>query len=698
MKLLFSIAFTFILFSAFADDLTIYVSPSGKGKGSAQAPTSLQNAVAMLPDLKKRNPRGIITIVLNDGEYELNSPINISNENGGTKDLKIIFKAAANARPVISGGKKIILKGEKVLSANILSLLEDKKIEPYDIYVNHKRAVRARTPNSGLLKFRKEFEIKDSVKLGKDNSTQCYEIPTYLSQQLSSLSTSQLKKVRFNIYHKWDNTMRSIDSLDNSKSTFYSTGSAWKPWNMIDEKATFYVANYAKALDTCNEWYLDGNVVKYIPVSSNITKQEITVPFLEKLLIISGDSNKYISNITFQGVTFSYSNKQFKGFEPAQAAASIDAAIMIDFASNIKFDNCEISHTGQYAIWFRNNVRYCELKHCYINDLGAGGVRIGETALPVDKNNFTSYNTVEDCIIHSGGYNYPSAVGVFIAHSANNTISHNDIADFRYTGVSVGWIWGYAFSPTINNKIVYNHIHHLGWGVLSDMAAVYTLGISPGTEVSHNVINDVYSYDYGGWGLYTDEGSSYIRMESNLVYRTKTGGFHQHYGKENIIQNNIIAFNDKYQAQDSRIEAHKSFDFIHNIIISDRGTLLQGAWKNGNLKIDSNCYWSMNNKKCLFMLSTMSYGGAPVDSLSFTQWQKNSVRDQHSVFEDPGFVNASQYNFKFKANSVVKKIGFVPFDFNEAGVTGNEQWKKLAMLPKDIIDMFDVSVRKNMLP
>lgn len=689
MKSVFSVAFFFFsLFSVFANDITIYVSPNGKGTGSFQNPAALEQAAAMLSGFKSSNPKGTITIILKEGEYELNSPIIISNENGGTKDLKIIFKADVNAHPIISGGRKAVLKGETVLYGNIASLLKEYKIQPYDIYINGKRGVRARTPNGDFFRIRNAQEIKDAVRLGENNSTQSYEIPLDLYQNLRTLSDFQLRKVRFNIYHKWDNTIRTIDSLDKSNPVFYSTGTAWQPWNKIDKKSIFYMENYEKALDAPNEWFLDGTSLHYMPEQLKTKQQEIVIPVLEQLLIIKGDNNESVSNLSFQGIAFSYTNiKPFAEFVPAQAAASVDAAIMLDNARAITFENCTISHTAQYGIWLRKNVKDCSISHCYIGDLGAGGVRIGETSLSDNRDEYSSNNKIENSIIHSGGYNFPCASGVFIAQSGNNIISHNDIGDFRYSGISAGWVWGYGYSPAVNNKIRFNRIHHIGWGVLSDMAGIYTLGVSDGTEVSNNVIHDVYSYDYGGWGLYTDEGSSNIRIENNLVYNTKTGGFHQHYGKNNVINNNIIAFNDKYQAQFTRLEKHHSFDFTHNILISDKGVMLEGPWDKGDINIDYNCYWNLNNgRPFMKSISTLK------------KWKRKSGKDKHSVSEDPDFVNAKAHDFKFKDLSVVTKIGFKPFAIDEAGVFGEEYWKEKAELPDEIITAFKASVAKNMLP
>lgn len=145
--------------------------------------------------------------------------------------------------------------------------------------------------------------------------------------------------------------------------------------------------------------------------------------------------------------------------------------------------------------------------------------------------------------------------------------------------------------------IEFNYVHHIGvrldgdGPILSDMGCIYTLGVQPGTVIRFNLFHSVAGLRYSGWGIYLDEGSSNILVENNIVYNTSHGGFHQHYGRENVVRNNIFAFGRDAQIQRSRAEPHLSFTFERNIVYWSGGELLAGTWDDLNFAFDNNLYW-----------------------------------------------------------------------------------------------------------
>ncbi len=162
------------------------------------------------------------------------------------------------------------------------------------------------------------------------------------------------------------------------------------------------------------------------------------------------------------------------------------------------------------------------------------------------------------------------------------------------------------------------------------------------------------SFTYGGWGIYPDEGSSEMLIENNVVYRTKSAGFHQHYGRENVVRNNIFAFGDEYQLMRTRKEPHSSFTFENNIVIFDSGRLLGTRWDDDKFAMRNNVYWDTRG-------GVMGFGKESWDA-----WRARGM-DAASLIADPLFVDAVNYNFRLRPDSPALKLGFRQIDLTGVG-------------------------------
>jgi hypothetical protein len=704
--------------SVLADDL--YVAPEGKDThlGTRSQPfASLLRARDAIRAARAAGATGGWTVHLKAGDYLLHSPLVLEPCDSGSAEAPVVFVGEGPATRIIGGLPVTGWKesGEGVWSADLPKTVDGTPAYFESLFVNGRRAVRARHPNAGFFtphalkqtlctNASPRAEYARAALTGRDDDL----------APLAGLPQAELRYAQVVVHHNWDTTRRILLGYDAATSTLLTQGGKWKPWNPWRTNSLYYVENVRAAFDAPGEWLYDGcaGKVLYRPLKGERidsllwgrTEAFAPLPGLPSLVVFKGspDTGSFVSHITFRNLSFCVSDSPRRAdqvertfidpavlgdpakpgptqFEPMQAAARTEAAIMADGAHHIALLDCEVTHTGEYGIWFRAGCVSNRVERCALTDLGAGGIRIGDpggkgasigsNAVATALNSYsTAFNTVDNCIIKGGGRFHASATAVWIGHSPDNAITHNEISDHFYTGVSVGWVWGYKGSVAQRNTVAFNRIRKIGQGALGDMGGVYTLGTSFGTRVCNNVISDVDSFTYGGWGLYTDEGSEGIVMENNLVYDTKDSSFHQHYGRDNVIRNNILCYSRECQIAFSRLEPHRSAVVEGNIVFWESGpTFSPTRYKNtakANVEWKRNLWWRCDS--------------APdFEGKSFAEWQALG-RDVDGLVADPLFRAPEKHDFRLKKGSPAAKIGFTPFDVSQAGVYGSRTWRRRA--------------------
>jgi hypothetical protein len=387
---------------------------------------------------------------------------------------------------------------------------------------------------------------------------------------------------------------------------------------------------------------------------------------------LKGDPEKgeFVEDVTIRGVTFAHNewmHPEPTG-EPAttqpvsggfvQAAVPLVAAVRGQGLRRVAFENCAFRNLGTYALELGKATQNSKISRCTFRDLGGGGIKLGDGAIAKQRELQTFGNAIEDCEIARGGQVFMSAVGIWYGQAYGNRIAHNHIHDFYYSGISGGWTWGYDESLNRNNVIEKNHIHHIGrladgeGTFLADLGAVYLLGGREGTVVRNNVMHDMNGVRIA-WGVYLDEGCSDVVVEKNLVYRASHGAFHLHYGKNNLVRNNIFAHGGELQIYRSRQEEHLGFSFERNIVYWTNGSPLVMSSAD-QVKFDHNCYGGVTEAQ--FKVAQMNW----------PQW-RSWKQDQNSIVADPKLADPAKDDYSVAADSPAIKLGFEPFDVSDVG-------------------------------
>lgn len=647
----------------------VHVAPDGDdaADGRSNRPVAtLRRALDLVRELRARGSIAVpITIEVADGDYELADTLVVGREDSGTEKSPTIVRAAPGARPVFSGGRRIggwtveEVDGRPRWTATIPEVKRG-RWRFTQLFVDGVRRFRPVLPAAGWYAVRGAAAPSEAA--GGKGHDRFVAAAADVAGPWADRDAIEVVAA-----HRWSMSRLRIAGVEPAEDaasalvTLAGTSPAVDDWAAFPAGGRFRLENVREALGAPGSWYLDtaAGTLTYCPRDGETPEATVVVaPRLDTLVAFRGETadERKLTNVRFEGLCFEHGNWPMppRGQAFAQGDLNVGAAVTITGARAVELVRCGVRQVGRYAVALGTGAHECLLEGCEFVDLGAGGVMIGTIAPPGDRFTAVTRNVVRDCTIRSGGRLHPAGIGVWIGLADRTTVERCEIADFTYTGVSAGWTWGYGATPSAQSVIRGNHIHHVGQGVLSDLAGVYTLGAAPGVVVAGNRIHDVAAHDYGGWGLYADEGSTGVEFRGNLVHATTSGGFHQHYGRDNLVENNVFASARDWQLQRTRVEDHVSFAFNRNVVwwLGD-APLAEGDWST-RITARDNLYW---------------HGGAPVE---FPDGKDLAARraaglDRGSRVADPLFADPAAGDFDLPPDSPAFAMGFEPLDLSSTG-------------------------------
>ena len=578
----------------------IYVSPSGSAQGSGERddPLGSMDQAREKIRLMNQDMTGDILVYFDEGDYFMDREVPFQYDDSGTNGYQVIYKAMEGSKPVFTSGKEVTgwTDAQDPKRPGLMKAQASGVENTRELYVNGEMAVKAKGQVPGSIERAGEYENYTTY----SGTHKAYR--GYKSNATDMINWKNIQDIEFVYDILWVHRISPIESIKAMGDNEIYIEMDWKSFrlnqiaggNQVHADVPSYIENAYELLDEPGEWYFDktDKTIYYMPKEGqNMDLAEVIVPSTEQFITVQGDPDRKVKDITFDGLSFEYNTWLYPslyGWPDQQAnfahnpeetenmhgySLTPQAAIETRMSKNITFSGCHFQNIGSGAISLLKGSENNVVEKCVFQDISGGGVLIGGVNIndahpvelddnatleeikeamqkhadnpeqsPHDERSIVKDNVVTNCYFNRIGTEYKGSIAVLAGYTDGTVITHNTIKNVAYSGISVGWGWGFwdqtgrtesteageitpDYYPVFplgdaavsrNNIIEYNDVGYC-MTKMHDGGGIYTLGDMPGSSISYNSIHNMSSWP---GGLYLDEGSGGMKVEGNISYDT----------------------------------------------------------------------------------------------------------------------------------------------------------------------------------
>ena len=267
-----------------------FVSPAGddKNPGTQEKPfASLTRARDAVRQHIASGPRGNVSVVVRQGVYELSEPLVFGPEDSGAEQFAITYAAGPGETVIVSGGKKIAgwKRGQGEIWTVVVPGVPEGKWYFRNLFVNGKRAVRARFPNQNA---QPDCLQLKGAELTKDLARFTLTVAPGVLGDWHNVSDVEVM-----VAGNWEINRKRVESLDaKGNRIVLAPPHQAGPGDILPSAGRWYhLENARELLDQPGEWYLDRQtgMLSYWPrPGEDMTRAEVVAPVLQQLLVVQG--------------------------------------------------------------------------------------------------------------------------------------------------------------------------------------------------------------------------------------------------------------------------------------------------------------------------------------------------------------------------------------------------------------------------